>query len=153
MNSLRKLTKFPSIRGSRPPASQKLLTRPGAQKSHHLHATRRHPGYLNSSLLRLQARVNSVPMVPEEKEYVTDRITNTNFFKVLDEPLRFIFKLPFIQSFYLHWLHKEKKFLIKSLQEKEYYIFLGELLFYNQLGIATFEKALHNKLPRDHAYT
>ena len=95
----------------------------------------------------MQTRLNAVPDVAEDQECITDAITETNFFKVLDEPLRFVFKVPFMQHFYTHWLDKEKKLLVDSLQQKEYYIFLGELLFYNKLGIETFEKLCITNYP------
>ena len=82
-----------------------------------------------------------------EKPPVPEVLTPKTFFRKLDEPLRFIFKVPFVQDFYAMWLKTEEMDLTQSLQEKAYFLFLGELSFYGKLGIETFEKLVLSSYP------
>jgi len=82
-----------------------------------------------------------------ETPVVQEILTPRTFFRKLDEPLRFIFKVPFVQDFYTIWLKAEELDLAKSLEEKSYFLFLGEFAFYGKLGIETFEKLILSSYP------
>jgi len=109
---------------------------------------RTHPkekGILQKTLQKLKVSISPIVSIlpiatSSEPEKPTNLVSRDNFFKKLDEPLRFVFKVPFVKNFYLLWLKKEGKELNESLENKFYYVFLGELSFYGKLGIETFER-------------
>lgn len=107
---------------------------------------KRNPGFLQWTLGRLKSKIH-----PENDEAIKEPplvlVDHQTFFRKLNEPLRFIFKVPFIQNFYILWLQKEDVALADSLNDKLYHTFLGELAFYGKLGIETFEKLIMINYP------
>lgn len=144
MNFLfRRLVTLPPLRRHAP---RKVLSRKAKAE------IKRSPGFLDKTLGKLKQTLVPVIKDKEEEKQVEKpaeiiKVTNTNFFKRLDEPIRFVFKVPFIQQFYLSWLGKEHIELATSIKDKNFYIFLGELLFYGKLGIETFEKLTMTNYP------
>jgi len=107
---------------------------------------KRNPGFLQWTLGRLKSKIQ--PKSTEEMKDFHPMIINSHtFFRSLDGHIRFIFKIPFIQNFYILWLHKENVSLKDSLDDNLYYVFLGELVFYGKLGIEAFEKLIMINYP------
>lgn len=110
---------------------------------------KRSPGFLQQTLEKLKHTVVPISTSPVEEveKALVINISLSSYFKQLDEPLRFIFKVPFIQNFYIVWLRKEDMELSEALKEKFHNIFLWELVFYSKLGIETFEKLIMTNYP------
>jgi len=137
MNFLRKAISLPTIRRQ----FERRMPLRKLKKD-----AKRNPGFLQWTLGRLKATIKPEDE-EEKKELHPILLDNHTFFRKLDEPLRFIFKLPFIQNFYLLWLQKEDVSLSDSINDKLYFLFLGELVFYGKLGIETFEKLIMINFP------